>query len=119
MCEMEFSTSSFNINFLDNFFKKRHSINIRTFLIDLKDFLSSVENIARTEDPFEVPHLKLSHLICNGDVLFFLNYDSCSDKFGRIIRRKFGLNSLEIISLLYKFSVSSDKICLFVRGEML
>lgn len=116
---MEFSLSTFDVSQLDNYFRKNYSTNIRLFLIELKEFLTSVESVARIEDPFEVSHLKIKHSFCNGDVLFYLHFSDCSKKYGKIIRRKFGLNSLETISFLYKFSVSLDTICLFVHGEIL
>jgi len=115
---MEFFLSSFDVDLLDEFFKKKHSIDIRIFLIELREFLFSVENIARTEDPFEVSHLRIRALVCNGDALFYLIFADCSKKYGKIIRRKFGLNGLENIALLFKFSVSIDKICLFVSGNL-
>ena len=62
--KMEFSLSSFDVDLLDEFFKKKHSIDIRIFLIELREFLFLVVSkhwlSTRFIEIIRVRHLKIS-----------------------------------------------------------
>jgi len=115
---MEFSLKNFDVSRLDCCFKEQYSLDIRLSLIELKEFLVQAESYCKIHDRFNVSQLTLTFQVCNDDVLFYLKMENCSDVYRKIMRRKFGLNALETISNLYKYSVTDVAIILFLRGKI-
>jgi hypothetical protein len=92
-----------------------YGVKARSLLVSLNDFLSEVNSISRWYDRFEVPNLELKFSYCQGDILVFLNQINCSDRYRRLLRRRLGLNGMELMLGLYKYSVSEETIVLYFR----
>ena len=92
---------------------REHGISASQNLSCLKEFLSEVRSRASFYDIYNVTAVDLAYSVCQGDLLVFLNLKDSSENYRRLFRRRLGLNGMETMIGLYKYSVSEETIVLF------
>ncbi len=112
----EFWFSSFDVDSTDKLLKDKHALDIRDFLFEFKTFVIDVEKIIRIYDRCELPLLRTVLRVYDDTVVVSLLMSLCSDKYRSVMRRRVGLNAIELLPKLVKYSVSIDKIDLYIHA---
>lgn len=109
----DFSFSSFKVSTIDTFLKEQYEIDVREFLIEFLSFMNGVEFLA---NDLNSPTVCIN--ICQNTVIISINVSNCSESYCKLLRRRLGLNGLDILPMLYKYSVSKNKVVFYVEANM-
>lgn len=106
----DFDFNSMDIERLSKHLMLNYGIEIKSFFDELVKFVSEVEFIL---GEFNSPTASI--MICNTTIIFVLNIGSCSERFCSLLRRRLGLNAIDRLPSLDKYSVTKAKITFYVE----
>lgn len=109
----DFSFSSFKVSSIDKFLKEQYAIDVKEFLIAFLSFMNGVEFVA---NDLNLPTVCIN--ICQNTVIISINLDNCSEPYCKVLRRRLGMNGLDILPLLNKYSVLKNKVIFYVESKM-
>jgi len=107
---LKISFSNFDVSKIHDFLVKFHDIDVKQFLLEFVSFVGQIEKLV-----FDLNSPLVMIQVCNGTVLITLDISRCGESYCRMLRRRLGLNGLERLPLLVKYSVASKKIVFYVE----
>ena len=107
---IKFSFPYFDASNAHNFLMDFHNIDVKQFLLEFISFVSEIEKLV-----FDLNSPLVMIQVCNSTVLITLDISTCGESYCKMLRRKLGLNGLERLPLLQKYSVSHNKIVFYVE----
>ena len=107
----DFDFNTIDVVKLNRVLYQSYGIKIKTFLDEFVIFVRQIDFIL-----CELNSPLVSIMICNSTAIIVLKASNCSEKFMRLLRRRVGLNALEVLPMLEKYSVTKDKIVFYVSS---
>jgi hypothetical protein len=107
---MDVSFSLRDIPILKEFIRTNYDLDINDFLDCFSTFMLNIDFLL---NDFNNPKFFFS--VCHNTVIISISTLICSDAYSKMLRRKVGLNALETLPSLKKFSVTLEKVVFYVE----